>query len=400
MNFIALCIINITYMKRLHFIFVTIVFINTLLLKAQDDCVIVLSNTWGKPCAQCAGSTDAKVLILKNTCSYSIDITCGLERMSGEWKFFERNNLAAGDTMMLYVCDSPRSKHKFDFRKSGTNLPLSACEDYNKEYTAKTGLKPCDNKVVQSAPKAIGKPPVDLSAKLLHGEKQNPLSNQKVNLKNDQGVQLQSTTTDEYGDFIFKQVDASQKITMELDKNPALSPSEKVFLARQDGLVIGEFSKDKTLTFKYELLEADVNQLSEIKVEDTFDKMKEFKKSGKKELLVTQSIYYAPQSYALTEEAKISIDKTIALLKEDPTLTMEVMSHCDSNGDDMLNMKLSQQRADEVVKYITSKGVDVKRVSGKGFGESKLLNRCGNGVKCSEKEHQLNRRTEFRFVKN
>ncbi len=83
------------------------------------------------------------------------------------------------------------------------------------------------------------------------------------------------------------------------------------------------------------------------------------------------------------------------VLKDNPTLRIELSSHTDSRGKDKYNMALSQKRAQAAVNYLVSKGIARDRMVAKGYGESKLLNRCANGVKCSEAEHQLNRRTEF-----
>lgn len=76
------------------------------------------------------------------------------------------------------------------------------------------------------------------------------------------------------------------------------------------------------------------------------------------------------------------------------------MSHTDSRGNDAYNMSLSQQRANAVVNYLVSKGISRSRLSARGFGETRLVNRCSNGVKCSEADHKRNRRTEFRVIKN
>ncbi|MNR53424.1 Outer membrane protein A precursor [compost metagenome] len=58
-------------------------------------------------------------------------------------------------------------------------------------------------------------------------------------------------------------------------------------------------------------------------------------------------------------------------------------------------MKLSENRAQATVDYIVANGISAERISGHGFGETRLINKCANGVKCTEKEHELNRRSEF-----
>ena len=63
------------------------------------------------------------------------------------------------------------------------------------------------------------------------------------------------------------------------------------------------------------------------------------------------------------------------------------------------NLVFSYKRAKAAVAYLVSKGIDAKRMTWKGYGESKLVNHCKNNVPCSEEEHQKNRRTEFKAVK-
>ena len=81
-----------------------------------------------------------------------------------------------------------------------------------------------------------------------------------------------------------------------------------------------------------------------------------------------------------------------------PKLIVESGSHTDSRGPDNYNDVLSGKRAVSTVDYIISKGIDPSRISGKGYGETQLTNKCSNGIKCSDEEHQLNRRTEFVIV--
>ena len=62
------------------------------------------------------------------------------------------------------------------------------------------------------------------------------------------------------------------------------------------------------------------------------------------------------------------------------------------------NERLSQRRAESVVAYLIKNGIDKSRLQAKGYGETKLVNNCGDGKKCSDAEHQKNRRTEFMVV--
>jgi len=110
-------------------------------------------------------------------------------------------------------------------------------------------------------------------------------------------------------------------------------------------------------------------------------------------------ILYEFNSAAITRESERIIDEYLLKVMQDaPNLRVEIMSHTDSRGNDAYNMALSQQRAQSVVDYLVAKGINRNRLVANGFGETRLKNRCAEGVQCSEAEHQENRRTEFRII--
>ncbi len=109
-------------------------------------------------------------------------------------------------------------------------------------------------------------------------------------------------------------------------------------------------------------------------------------------------IFYELGSARLTPASKKTIDETLLPLMSDSKVSVEIMSHTDSRGNDGFNQSLSQQRAQSVVNYLVSKGISRSRLSARGYGETRLTNRCSNGVDCSEAQHQRNRRTEFRVI--
>ena len=113
---------------------------------------------------------------------------------------------------------------------------------------------------------------------------------------------------------------------------------------------------------------------------------------------VLENIYYDFDKHDIRPDAAIVLDKLVATMLENPTLRIELSSHTDSRGSDSYNEKLSQRRASSAVEYIVSKGVDRDRLVAKGYGESRLVNNCVNGVNCSDEEHQANRRTEVEVI--
>lgn len=110
------------------------------------------------------------------------------------------------------------------------------------------------------------------------------------------------------------------------------------------------------------------------------------------------NIYYDYNKANIRPDAALVLDTLVTLLKENPEVKVELGSHTDSRGNDQYNMILSQKRAESCVNYLVSKGIDQSRLSAKGYGETQLVNNCGNGVPCTEEEHQKNRRTTFKVL--
>lgn len=116
-------------------------------------------------------------------------------------------------------------------------------------------------------------------------------------------------------------------------------------------------------------------------------------------LLNLNPIYFDLGKWNVRPDAAIELDKIVKAMIEFPNLVIELGSHTDSRSSAVFNQTLSQKRAESSGKYILSMGIDPKRLSWKGYGESKLLNKCKDGVKCSEADHAKNRRTEFKIIK-
>ncbi|GLU42377.1 cell envelope biogenesis protein OmpA [Muricauda sp. NBRC 101325] len=112
-------------------------------------------------------------------------------------------------------------------------------------------------------------------------------------------------------------------------------------------------------------------------------------------LLQLSTIYFDLNKYNIRPDAEIEIQKVIVAMEKYPSLKIKVNSHTDSRGIDAYNLWLSQKRAESTVNYMISKGISRDRLEGEGFGETRLVNECANGVPCSEEQHQLNRRSEF-----
>lgn len=110
-------------------------------------------------------------------------------------------------------------------------------------------------------------------------------------------------------------------------------------------------------------------------------------------------ILYDVSSFEIREDAAKELTKLIEFLSNNPGISIELGSHTDSRDSEANNLLLSTKRAESAVNYILTNGDIVKgRISAKGYGESRLVNRCLDGVECSDDEHQANRRTEIKIL--
>jgi outer membrane protein OmpA-like peptidoglycan-associated protein len=111
-----------------------------------------------------------------------------------------------------------------------------------------------------------------------------------------------------------------------------------------------------------------------------------------------KNIYFNFNKYTIRVDAKTELDKVVAIMNECSKITIKIGVHTDSRGTIAYNKYLSQKRANAIKSYIVSKGVNTKRINAIGYGESQINNRCKNGVRCRESEHQENRRAEFTII--
>ena len=220
---------------------------------------------------------------------------------------------------------------------------------------------------------------VGIGGKLLETEEVNdslvrdiPLPGAKVNLHviEDEGKEFMltgSTKTNEQGEYFLK-LEHGKTYKLEIKKE-------------------GYFSKWYDVTTGH------------ITASDTMNKVLKTSKIPKKAIVV-KNIYYDYDKANLSDEAKGAIDSTLLkLLLENPEIVIEISSHTDSKGDDHYNMRLSQQRAESVVRYLIDKNIDKKRLVAKGYGESQPIapNENPDGTDNPE-GRQKNRRTEFKVI--
>ncbi len=230
----------------------------------------------------------------------------------------------------------------------------------------------------------------------LFDQDKRPITNTKIKIKEENGSLVQEWVTDKDGRFRFRNLDADKSYLFETEEgDPALSAAKRVYIADGKGkifrmldIVNGRFS--------YKIIEADKHQMGSFEVDDPWLQALDLKnKKDGAPLTIVESILYASGDYKPDAAGQTILDKVSVLLSSNPGLNIQIISHTDSRSSDSFNMELSKKRAQTAVDYIAGKGIAKSRLAAIGKGETQLLNRCANGVTCSDDEHKVNRRTEF-----
>ncbi|PKV49931.1 outer membrane protein OmpA-like peptidoglycan-associated protein [Aquimarina sp. MAR_2010_214] len=116
-------------------------------------------------------------------------------------------------------------------------------------------------------------------------------------------------------------------------------------------------------------------------------------------ILSLKPIYFDFNGYTIRSDAKVELAKVIEVMNQYTNMKLEIRSHTDSHGEDQYNLYLSEKRAEATVNYMINNGISADRLTGKGYGETQLINDCGNDSNCKKDEYQLNRRSEFIIIK-
>ena len=111
-----------------------------------------------------------------------------------------------------------------------------------------------------------------------------------------------------------------------------------------------------------------------------------------------KEIYFDLNKSDIRPDAAVELAKIVEVMKQYPKMKVDIRSHTDSRASDAYNLALSDKRAKSTLEWIVKQGIERKRLTAKGYGETRLVNGCSNGVPCTEEEHQANRRSEFIVV--
>ncbi len=218
--------------------------------------------------------------------------------------------------------------------------------------------------------------------KLLEKEKPDPVvlvSGNVYNKKTNQPISaslVYETLPDgiEAGNAISNAMDGSFKIVLPYDKNYLIRASADHFFAQSENLNLDSLIKAGYTEVHKDLFLVPIEVGQVVRLNNVFF---DFDKS------------------TLRGESFIELDRVVKLLSENPAIEIEMSAHTDSKGSDDYNLKLSDNRAKAVMDYILSKGIDAARITSKGYGETQPV-----ATNDTDEGRQMNRRVEFKIVKN
>ena len=110
------------------------------------------------------------------------------------------------------------------------------------------------------------------------------------------------------------------------------------------------------------------------------------------------NIYYDFAKWDILPDAEDDLGYLKSLMDDYPDMVIELSSHTDARGNGPYNQNLSQKRAQSAKNWLVTEGILTQRIKAVGYGEAVITNQCVDGIRCSESEHRINRRTEFKII--
>jgi len=203
----------------------------------------------------------------------------------------------------------------------------------------------------------------DLNTKQILPDTKLSLFDSKFNL-------LNTTVSDELGNY---------KFAVECGKSYSVRAAKLEYTTKEEKVTIGDENNGKT-----NLPIAIEKEACKVAIGDDLGKCFGIK-----------MIYFDLDKYNIRQEAALDLEKILDVLNQNPTMKLDIRSHTDSRATFKYNEVLSENRAKSTINWLVKNGIDPTRLTGKGYGETQLVNQCADGVQCTEEEHQMNRRSEF-----
>ncbi|WP_347373225.1 OmpA family protein [Aequorivita sp. Q41] len=215
-----------------------------------------------------------------------------------------------------------------------------------------------------------------ISGKIIDKLSKNVLSDATITVKDSTNIVIQTLQAEEDGTY---------KVKVPCDNTVTVTASKEGYIAKTETVTTGSVDGENTPELNFEL-----NKYEDIIVKD--DKGVE--------KIKMDPIYFDYNKADITESAAAVLNKAAEVMRDIPEMTIKIESHSDSRGPAAYNLSLSDKRAKATQQYLYSQGIAEERIeSAIGYGESRLLNECADGVKCSDEQHDVNRRSDFVIIK-
>ncbi|MGE6356924.1 OmpA family protein [Flavobacterium sp. NPDC079362] len=195
------------------------------------------------------------------------------------------------------------------------------------------------------------------------------LSGAKVSLYDDQMILKGSTITDQKGFYIFP-VECGKFYNVRAEKSDYTTREAGITIASENGKTYLPIALDKSGC--------------QVTIGDDLGKC-----------FGISMIYFDLDKSNIRAEAALDLEKILDVLKQYPTMKLDIRSHTDSRQTHTYNEQLSERRAKSTIQWLVKNGIAPNRLTGKGYGETELINGCSDGVDCTEEQHQMNRRSQF-----
>ena len=195
------------------------------------------------------------------------------------------------------------------------------------------------------------------------------LPNAKITLLDDKLTLINTVLSDEKGNYSFP-VECGQRYSVRAAKEEYTTKEEIITISKENGKTHLPFALEK--------------EKCKVAVGDDLGKCFGIK-----------MIYFDFDKSDIRIEAAIDLEKILDVLNQYPDMKLDIRSHTDSRGSFKYNEALSDRRAKSTINWLIKNGVKKSRLIGKGYGENQLVNKCSDGIECTEDEHQLNRLSEF-----
>lgn len=216
-----------------------------------------------------------------------------------------------------------------------------------------------------------------------------------VYLFNEEGILLDSTTTNSVGEFMFRGLDPEVSYLFKMNEDDPNFKMEEFNLYVEDryGNVLADLYRANDGYFRYKTMDIESSGLATI--EDQDFKIDIDKTERVPELKSAFDIYFELNSSFTNLKGNGDLKALIEEMKSKPNMNISIAGYADSRSTDQYNMWLSERRGNRVKDFMVARGIAANRIDVKAYGESQLINPCGNDNSCPEEEHAKNRRVQI-----